>query len=48
MPPVIGALGTVVRAPAIGTAIFAAVWVWVRVRYLPIRPAPVPEAVGHA
>ena len=46
MPPVIGALGTVVRAPAIGTAIFAAVWV--RVRYLPIRPAPVPEAVGHA
>ena len=39
-------LGATVVAPANGNAIFAAVGL--RLRYLPIRPAAVPEALGHA
>ena len=46
MLPVVGELGATVVAPAIGNAIFASVGV--RLRYLPIRPAAVPEALGHA
>jgi hypothetical protein len=38
----VGELGATVVAPAIGNAIFAAVGV--RLRYLPIHPATVPEA----
>ena len=46
MLPVVGEHGGTVMAPAIGNAFFAAVGV--RLRYLPIRPAAVPEALGHA
>ena len=46
MPPVIGELDATVIAPAIGAAMFAGVGV--RLRYRPIRPAAVPEALGYA
>jgi isoquinoline 1-oxidoreductase subunit beta len=46
MLPVVGELGATVVTPAIANAIFAAVGV--RLRYLPIGPAAVPEAPGHA
>ena len=46
MLSVVGELGATVVAPAIGNAMFAAVGV--QLRYLPIRPAAVPEALGHA
>jgi isoquinoline 1-oxidoreductase beta subunit len=46
MFPVVGEHGGTVIAPAIGNAFFAPVGV--RLRYLPIRPAAVPEALGHA
>jgi isoquinoline 1-oxidoreductase subunit beta len=46
MLQVVGELRATVIAAAIDNAIFAAVGV--RLRYLPIRPAAVPEALGHA
>ena len=46
MLPVVGEHGGTVMAPAIGNAFFAAVGV--RLSYLPIRPATVPEALGDA
>ena len=46
MLSVVGELGATVVAPAIGAAIFAPVGV--RLRYLPIRPAADPDALGHA
>jgi isoquinoline 1-oxidoreductase subunit beta len=45
MLSVVDEFGAVV-APASGNAIFAAVGV--RLRYLPIRSAAIPEALGHA
>jgi len=45
MLSVVGEFGAVV-APASRNALFAAVGV--RLRYLPIHPAAVPEALGHA
>jgi CO/xanthine dehydrogenase Mo-binding subunit len=46
MLSVVGELGATLVALAIGNAIFAAAGVWLR--YLPIRPAAVPEALDHA
>jgi CO/xanthine dehydrogenase Mo-binding subunit len=46
MLPVVGELSATVIAPAFGNAIFAAFGV--RLLYLPIRPAAVPETLGHA
>jgi len=46
MLPVVSEPHGAVVAPAIGNATFAAVAI--RLRYLPIRPAAIPEAPSHA
>jgi hypothetical protein len=46
MPPVIGELDVTVIAVEVGDAMSARLGV--RLRYLPISPAAVPETLGHA